>query len=399
MWNTIIKYPLKSHRKQFISTVLAFSILAFGVIFISQTQKPVEAKGEGSKILTVFENGTRTSFKTDAATIREAFLEQKIEILPEDNVEPSLDEKLTDTDYNVNIYRATPFVIQDGKSRIKVMTAAKTPRKIVEASGLKIFDEDIILSEKSQNPLEDGSTNFLRIIRAKEINVKIFGKEEKVRTQAKTVEEFLKEKKITLTEKDGTSKALSHKIIAGDHFEIWRNGKQTLTVEEETPFETEKIQDASKDVSFREVKTAGEKGRKTATYEIEMKNGVEVSRKSIAEVEIKKAKKQVEVIGTKINLPAGSHTDWMAAAGISEGDFGYANYLVSKESGWRVNATNRSSGAYGIPQALPGSKMASAGADWQTNPITQLRWMNGYVMGRYGSWANAVAHSKSKGWY
>lgn len=70
-----------------------------------------------------------------------------------------------------------------------------------------------------------------------------------------------------------------------------------------------------------------------------------------------------------------------------------------RESGCRVNARNASSGAYGIPQALPGNKMASAGADWETNPITQLKWMDGYVKSRYGSWAGAVSFWNQHHWY
>ena len=236
MWNTIIKYPLKSHRKQFFGVVLAFSILAFGVIFAAQTQKPVEAKVAGSKIVTVFENGERIAFKTDATTVKDALSEQNIILAPEDNVEPALDEKLTDTDYSVNIYRASPYLVVDGEQRIKVMTAAKTPKKIAEAGGLKVFDEDIILSEISQNPLEDGTFSVLKIQRAKLISVKIFGKTEQIRTQANTIAEFLTEKKIKLGAQDGISKSQNEKIKEGDNFEIWRNGKQTMTVEEEIPF-------------------------------------------------------------------------------------------------------------------------------------------------------------------
>jgi len=73
--------------------------------------------------------------------------------------------------------------------------------------------------------------------------------------------------------------------------------------------------------------------------------------------------------------------------------------LWNKESRWNVFAENRSSGAYGIPQALPGSKMASAGADWQTNPDTQIRWGLGYIQGRYGSPCAAWAKSQASGWY
>nr|WP_243848622.1 lytic transglycosylase domain-containing protein [Lysinibacter cavernae] len=73
--------------------------------------------------------------------------------------------------------------------------------------------------------------------------------------------------------------------------------------------------------------------------------------------------------------------------------------LWNKESHWNVFANNASSGAYGIPQALPGEKMASAGADWATNPDTQIRWGLGYIQGRYGTPCGAWGHSQSVGWY
>ena len=73
--------------------------------------------------------------------------------------------------------------------------------------------------------------------------------------------------------------------------------------------------------------------------------------------------------------------------------------LWKKESGWNYKATNRSSGAYGIPQALPGSKMKSAGSDWKTNPATQIKWGLDYIDGRYGSPCKAWSHSQSVGWY
>lgn len=96
---------------------------------------------------------------------------------------------------------------------------------------------------------------------------------------------------------------------------------------------------------------------------------------------------------------SGTKTDWMAAAGIPQDVWGCVDSLVSRESGWRVNATNATSGAYGLPQALPGSKMAAMGPDWQTNPITQLRWMAQYVAKRYGGWCEALAFQMSRGWY
>lgn len=96
-------------------------------------------------------------------------------------------------------------------------------------------------------------------------------------------------------------------------------------------------------------------------------------------------------------LVPGSHTDWMRAAGIAESDFGYVDYIIDHESGWGVTKSNYGgSGAYGLGQALPASKMAKFGPDYLTNPVTQLKWADAYAKGSYGSWANAYSHWLSR---
>lgn len=85
--------------------------------------------------------------------------------------------------------------------------------------------------------------------------------------------------------------------------------------------------------------------------------------------------------------------------GWSEGQWGCLDALWGRESGWSTYATNSSSGAYGIPQALPGWKMASMGADWRSNPITQIRWGIDYIAAKYGSPCVALSHSDSYGYY
>jgi hypothetical protein len=89
----------------------------------------------------------------------------------------------------------------------------------------------------------------------------------------------------------------------------------------------------------------------------------------------------------------------LAEFGFSSDQFGCLDSLYTRESNWNVYADNPSSSAYGIPQALPGSKMASAGPDWATNPVTQIRWGLGYIEDRYGSPCGAWGHSQSYGWY
>ena len=89
----------------------------------------------------------------------------------------------------------------------------------------------------------------------------------------------------------------------------------------------------------------------------------------------------------------------MLDSGFGIDQFPCLNKLWNKESGWNHQAQNPSSGAYGIPQSLPGSKMASVGSDWQSNPATQIEWGLGYIKGRYGTPCEAWAHSQSVGWY
>ena len=85
--------------------------------------------------------------------------------------------------------------------------------------------------------------------------------------------------------------------------------------------------------------------------------------------------------------------------GWGQDQFQCLDRLWQKESNWTWNADNPTSSAYGIPQALPGSKMASAGADWATNPATQIRWGLGYISDRYGTPCAAWGHSQAKNWY
>ena len=89
----------------------------------------------------------------------------------------------------------------------------------------------------------------------------------------------------------------------------------------------------------------------------------------------------------------------VTARGHDDTQYRCLHALWMRESGWNHFAHNRSSGAYGIPQALPGEKMATAGADWATNPETQIRWGLGYIDARYGTPCAAWEHSEQKNWY
>jgi hypothetical protein len=104
-----------------------------------------------------------------------------------------------------------------------------------------------------------------------------------------------------------------------------------------------------------------------------------------------------------VTVPSGSPQQiaerMLGQFGWSSGQFSCLQPLWEHESGWNVTAENPTSGAYGIPQALPGSQMSSAGADWQTDAATQIRWGLTYIQDRYGSPCGAWSHEEVTGWY
>ena len=155
----------------------------------------------------------------------------------------------------------------------------------------------------------------------------------------KTVAAMLQAKKITLGKDDTLSVAANTPITAGMTVELWRNGKQMVTVEEEVDFKTEQVKDADRKLGQKEVKTPGKKGKKAVTYEIIMKNGREESRRQIHSVVVQEPVTQVEVVGTK--------RDESSVNTTFSGDFaGALAKLRSCEGSYTSNTGNGYYGAY-----------------------------------------------------
>ena len=154
------------------------------------------------------------------------------------------------------------------------------------------------------------------------------------------------------------------------------------------------------DLASENARIAEHKAHTRATAESARTAAAEAARKAALE---KAAAERARVRASRAARAASGDPRSIARALLAErgqaGQFGCLDKLWQKESGWRVRATNPSSGAYGIPQALPAGKMASAGSDWRTNPRTQIIWGLGYINDRYGSPCGAWAHSRSHNWY
>ena len=370
-----------------------------GIFVAVSLMRPVAAQEVKGTLITVYDRGAETTFITQARTLREAFVNQDISVNSKDAVEPSLDEELVAPEYSVNIYRARPVLVVDGATRQLVITPYQSAYRIADNAGVVLLAEDRAYLSRSEDILSDGASLELTIDRATPVSLDFYGAISTVYTQAKTVGEFLIEKGITLDETERVSRVSNTPIVADMSLRVWREGKQTVTSEEVVAFAVEQIKDADRSVEYREVQTPGVAGLRTVTYEVDIQNGVEVARTEIASITTKEPVVQVEVIGTKPNyLPytgGGTKTEWLAASTIPTESWGYADYMVTRESGWNPNAVNRSSGACGLAQALPCSKIAGNPYD----PVTALNWMNGYVTGRYGGWEQAYAFWITNHWY
>lgn len=300
------------------------------------------------RLINIYDHAKHSTVVTKAQTVRDVLKVANIAVNDkQDLIEPSLDSPVATEKFHINIYRARPVTIVDGSVRRKLTTAQQTPAQIARAAGLKLYTEDKVTFANTDNLLVDGADLVMNIHRATEISAVLYGQPMVVRTHAKTVGDFLKERKIQLAPQDTLSISAAARILPGMKIELWRNGKQTVTVEEEVDFPTERIQDANRDSGYYELKQAGEKGKRKVTYEIEMRNGKEIGRRTIASATIKEPKKKVEFVGAKVKYSGGPLSEeQITALGRCESGMtatrnsgnGYYGAFQFSAGTWRSNA-------------------------------------------------------------
>ena len=337
--------------KKFDLTLVLAIILSCALLFaclLKTNSASTFAEGDvqvitDTNFVTFYDNGEKLTVKTDALTVGEALTRADIVINEGDRVEPGLDAEINADNFFINIYRARPVIVRDGVVEKYLMTSSYDYKTIASDAGMTIYDGDEVAMVTNHNFLENGVANV---------------------------------------------------------YEITRNGGRTVTEEVEIPFDEKTEKDVTMAQGTTEVKQLGEVGTKRISYNVLYVDGKEVSREVISEEVVREPVTRIVAVGAKPSVRPGTETcaEWVRQAGVSEADVPAALEIIYKESGCRFDARNASSGAYGIPQALPGSKMASAGADWETNPVTQIRWMAGYVQ-RYGGWSGALNFWYSHGWY
>ena len=206
-----------------------------------------DGKTSGEHLVCIYDRGEEKTIITNALTVRQALRAAKITIDEKiDAVEPNIDMELTGAKYQVNIFRARPITIVDGNKRLKVTTAEQTPSLIAKAAGLTLYREDKTHFTNSDDLLVNGVGLVMKIERSKQ---------------------------------------------------------RTITEEADINFDIEQIKDDSQPIGFKSVKQLGEKGVRKVTYQGEVENEREISRKEVASEITKQPKKQIEIIGTKPKNP------------------------------------------------------------------------------------------------
>ena len=224
------------------------------------------------------------------------------------------------------------------------------------------------------------------------VTVKINGKSRVVPgTNFTDVKSVLDAGDITLEPEDTVSPSLTTKVDEKTVITIQRAGASVEVSDTAIGFNVVKKETSSLPEGQEKVETEGEEGVMETTNLVTKSGDTVVSSNMISSYVKKAPVDKVILVGT------GSTSSSSSSASASIGttvpaDFTATVYIITHESGWSVTATNPSSGAYGLPQALPGSKMVSAGADWATNYQTQLKWFWGYCAQRYGSIQGAYTY-------
>lgn len=349
-------------------------------------------------------DGQVRSVSAFGRTVEDVLDGHGVRVGAQDEVFPTPGERVADGDVIVVRTAKDVSVEIDGRTQTFASTAL-TVGEVLDELGPRVEGASVSASRSDSAGREP-----LKISTLKRVLVAVDGAEIPVTTRAETVRDVLVELGVVLEPGDVVSASLDSLPVDGQTLTIGRAASSSTAVTEVIPFAVEEVADPAALEGTRKVTRPGRVGNAVTTYDITVVDGVETDRTVVAQSVTRPPVSELVAVGTLV-LPDPSTVvvdpgsaralgKVMAAEkGWDDAQFQCLDSLWTKESNWSVTADNPSSSAYGIPQSLPGSKMASAGADWETNAATQITWGMGYIESRYGTPCSAWAHSKAKNWY
>ena len=384
-----------------IVTFAILFVLTIGGWLLLQRDDPAESRVSDAFIVILkYDHATQT-VPTRERTVGTLLHKLNITLNEGDVVEPQPQTKINQDDFRINIYRAVPIEVVDGNQTTFAFSAATTARSLASQAGVTTYPEDQLKTEPVTNFVSQGAIGEQVVIkRATPITLNLYGSSVPVRTHAQTVGDLIKEKNIKLAKDDSVTPSVDTPLTTNLPVFVARNGIKLENVTEPIATPVQTVLDNSLAYGTSAVRQQGSPGQQVVTYQNVLKNDQVVARNVVQTVVTVAPVTQIVVQGTSLSGIKGD----MALAGIGPGDYNYVDYIVSHESGWcptkaqgqhdcpAIPTNPNTPNGYGLCQATPGSKMVSAGSDWATNPVTQLKWCNGYAVGRYGSWGAAYSH-------
>ena len=341
------------HRPVFsVSVVLVLFLFVMFSLFFGQSQVSVRnvAFAEGKTLLTIFADDHKKTIATDAKTIGEALEQAGVVLGQGDVVEPAATTQINQPFYNANVYRAYPSLIIDGGTKTIVMSGYRSARQVVESSNVKLYSEDKVSIDRSDNFAGDEVVGQrIMIDRATPVKVTIGKKTFEMRTWKPTVGEFLSEKGIRVLESDLEALKFSDKIYNNINIKVSKLTQDVIQLKEAIEPETTYKDDPSKPTSYRLTESEGKPGEKLVSYIVSRKGDIELSRQKIEEKVILAAVPKTVVRGTKVD---------------AIGDNAQLLYKLRMcETGGRYDA-NTGNGYYGA---------------YQFSAATWNRWNTGYA--------------------
>jgi len=401
------------HPIGFATIVLASLLFIAGIVILilSTTGKTPVFQPRTNYIVIVRHDGETQTVPTNEPDVSALLKRLDITVGARDRVEPSLDTPIVQDNFRINIYRAVPVTITDGEHTTNTYSSGATPRSSVEQAGIALYPEDEVTMEPSTDDIVTAGTLVTRltITRAVPVTLNVYGTILSINTHDKTVAELLRDRGVKLRPNVDT-------VIPGPNTAITPNmqifvnskGTQIVTETQTIPAPQDYIDDNSLSFGTQAVRQQGSDGTEILAYQVKVVDGKEVSRTLLQTVVTVQPVPAIIARGKAVSIPADKQAV-MAQAGIAESDYPYVDYIASHEGGWcptKIQGTHDcpgymnpddvpSYGGYGIFQATPGRKMASAGSDWATSAVTQIRWATSYAVARYGSWQGAYNHWQS----
>lgn len=354
-------------------------------------------------------DGRTTTVSTTAGSVGQVLRAQHYAVDSHDLVAPGTSSAVQDG-MTVVVRRGRLLHLNIDGERTSVWTTASTVHEALTQLGYTTADF-VSVSRSQRLPL---SPTDVAIRTPRVVTVIHDGQRERVSTTDATVSQLLADIDVTVNAKDTLSSQPGSPLADGQVITVQRVGERTEVKNVSVDYDVTRTADATLAAGKTKVKTKGRKGSLQVTYSVVYVDGVPAARTKLSSRTVTSPRPEVLAVGTKqksqVDPSADTPTvgaptpgsakeiakELAAKRGWGDDEYTCLVHMWTRESGWRTNAAN-SSGAYGIPQALPGSKMASAGPDWQTSAETQIKWGLGYIAARYdtpcGAWSFWQAHN------